>query len=573
MSFKEKYLKYRIKYLNLKAEQSLIQNQIGSGYGTAKTLFMTKVTKQYDDIITKLVRDRDLGILRFDGVPAAITDVMRDAPIFTNIFDQIRELIKETKNSVRVDNSQIDWIIRSYINNTFGNPSSLGNYGRYEATYNIYKILYSNRDDGIYIRPFNEINGLIELEEYIATCQGLLREIQIKKEKAEREIEYQREIKLQGEEHVRIELRTPKLTIYVPLNEAGSKYYGRNTKWCTAARDDCLFDFYSRKGNLYIIQSNSNPTDKYQVHINENMLMNNEDKPIFIEYLLNHFKDEELNRWFDIIAKKLYKEFIDNLIEYNGSSAVINSFNLQLNRDIVKKCLKESNTTFIFFQNFNIQLDDFLYDMEHLTYINFGPSFDQQLSDSLQNLINLEKLEFGLYFNKSLDNSLDGLKNLKKLEFGEYYNQPLNNSFDKLTNLEELKFGEEFDQSLKGSLNKLVNLKDLKFGKSFNQYLGSSLRKLNNLITLTFGESFNNCEQPLSNSLDKLTKLKNLNIEGYIQPFRYSLDNLINLRNIKISKSLIVKMKSRLWYTFNDIVIERLCSLNDKWIKDASYSK
>jgi hypothetical protein len=571
MSFKEKYIKYRIKYLNLKAEQSLIQNQTGSGFGTAKTLFMTKVTRNYDDIITKLVRDRNLGILRFDGVPAAITDVTRDTPIFTNIFDQINEFIKETKNSARVNNSQIDWIIRSYINNTFGNPSSLGNYGKYEAAYNIYKILYSNREDGIYIRPFNEINGLIELEEYITTCQDLLREIQIKKEKAEREIEYQREIKLKGEEHVRIELRTQKLTIYVPLNEAGSKYYGRNTKWCTAARDNCLFDFYSRKGNLYIIQSNSNPIDKYQIHINENMLMNNEDDPIFIDYLLNHFKDEELNRWFDNIAKKLYKDFIDNIRQY-GRSAVINSFNIQLNKDIVKKCIKESNSTSLFFQNFNIQIGDFLYDMDQITYINFGHSFDQQLNDSLKNLINLEQLEFGLYFNQSLDNSLDGLKNLKRLEFGEYYNQPLNNSLDKLTNLEELTFKDEFDQPLKGSLNKLVNLKTLTFGKSFNQSLGSSLRKLNNLITLTFGESFNNCEQPLSNSLDKLTRLKNLNIEGYTQRFRYSLDNLINLRNLKISKSILTKDKSKLYLIFNDIVIERLCSLNNKWIKDATYS-
>ena len=93
-------------------------------------------------------------------------------------------------------------------------------------------------------------------------------------------------IKEDGESYYKLVLTTENITIYQPTSIAGSKYYGRNTKWCTAARDNCLFDFYSRKGNLYIIQSNSNPIDKYQIHINENMLMNNEDDPIFIDYLL-----------------------------------------------------------------------------------------------------------------------------------------------------------------------------------------------------------------------------------------------------------------------------------------------
>jgi ribosomal protein L9 len=77
-------------------------------------------------------------------------------------------------------------------------------------------------------------------------------------EKAEEE-RYQKELKEKGKEHVRKELETDNLIIYVPSNEDGAKYYGRNTKWCTTGKEKTMFDHYNGMGHLYIIQSKSDP--------------------------------------------------------------------------------------------------------------------------------------------------------------------------------------------------------------------------------------------------------------------------------------------------------------------------
>ena len=63
-----------------------------------------------------------------------------------------------------------------------------------------------------------------------------------------------------------IDLQTSKVIVYIPTTVAGSKYYGRNTQWCTASENDNMFNHYSNLSPLYIIQSVSTPIDKYQFH-------------------------------------------------------------------------------------------------------------------------------------------------------------------------------------------------------------------------------------------------------------------------------------------------------------------
>ena len=100
-----------------------------------------------------------------------------------------------------------------------------------------------------------------------------------------------------------------------------------------------------------------------------------------------------------------------------------------------------------------------------------------------------------------------------------------------LINLEILVIEAHFDQPLNNSLDKLTNLKHLEF-HGFIQPLGSSLDKLTNLESLDLGFSF---KEPLGNSLDKLTNLKYLSLARYYrQPLGNSLDKLINLEVLKI---------------------------------------
>ena len=84
-------------------------------------------------------------------------------PNIKKTYDNIRSIVE--KDGKQIDNQQMDWIFKSYLNGTFGNPSSLENYGRYIDTYSSYKILDSNKDVEHPIKEentFNKTNGLLQ---------------------------------------------------------------------------------------------------------------------------------------------------------------------------------------------------------------------------------------------------------------------------------------------------------------------------------------------------------------------------------------------------------------------------
>jgi hypothetical protein len=558
-TYYKKYLKYRQKYLTLKQKQILYK---GGGWQSALEFFKGRIRNSYNSTKTILIRDRDKGILNFTNIPIFSGENIEE---FTPIFEQIRTYIKESKDGSLSDNRNIDWIIKSYLTDTFGNKySSLEYYGQYQEAIRKYRILFDNRKPENNIKTLPKINGLIELEEYIHLNNALLQEIQTKKEFIEAEKEYQKQVKREGEYQVKVEIEIDKFIIYIPQNEAGSKYYGRNTKWCTTSKEDCMFDYYNKRGKLYIIQSKSDIKDKYQMHKELNELTNAKNEMISFSFLQEHFDNEILNLYINNIAMEEWDKFMLNYKKSIGISVEISSFNFQLNRDMIINFLeKNKKIVNIYFIYFDFPLDNFFDTLINIKYLSFN-DFDKPLNNSFQYLTNLIKLDFGDYFNQKLENSLDYLINLNELNFGYSFDKPLNNSLDKLSNLEILKFGDNFNQKLGNSLDSLINLKELKFDKNFN-----------------------NCEESLKNSLDKLTNLRTLNIKGYMNNLEYifddesyknSFDKLIHLRNLHINDSFITnykhpydsikKYKIDYKIKFPENIEERLCSINDKWIKE-----
>lgn len=68
--------------------------------------------------------------------------------------------------------------------------------------------------------------------------------------------------------------------IIVPKTQEAAIYYGKGTKWCTAATGGYnYFERYSNEGRLYI-NINKHTGDKYQFHFESNSFMDAEDKPI-----------------------------------------------------------------------------------------------------------------------------------------------------------------------------------------------------------------------------------------------------------------------------------------------------
>ena len=549
MLYYEKYIKYKLKYEHLK-------NQIGGGKQSALDLFLARFD---DNVRTILLRDRERGFLNFDDIPSK-----ENVPLLTNIFEQIY-------TKVNKDNKNIDWIIKSYINNTFGRPSSLENFGRFTQTLAKYKLLTTNIDR---IKSIADINGLLELEDFIDyhteyeyfTC------IEAKKTKQKRRDERNRKegpIRNAGIDDKKVVLETDKIIIYVPLTEAGSKYYGQETTWCTTAAFYCQFDYYNSFGKLYIIQSKSDSKLKFQLHVEKDQLMDPKDNPVTIDFVKGIFSDETLNNWLDGI---LEKTMINNYMK--TKKLVITNTNLfKIDATYIKNIFSKVHELSILEDltwNYNVSLNDLLKDLTNLQSLTFGNDFnngdrsmtdilnelltsksltsairfnnsDKPLNDSLNSLTNLKSLTFGNSFDQPLGNSLNSLTNLKSLIFGNKFNQPLGNLLNSLTNLELLEFGGDFDQPLGNSLNLLTNLQTLIFGDKFtngNEPLGDLLKSLSNLQSLTFGSYFNNNNQPLNDSLINLTELKTLKFGMHFtngnKPLGNSLKGLTKLESLKI---------------------------------------
>ena len=292
MSYYEKYLKYKSKYRHL-------VKLIGGGKQSAMDMFLSRFN---DDVKTILINDRLRGFVHFDGEPSK-----ENKELLKSIFEQIY-------TKVESDNKTIDWIIKSYINNTFGKPSSLENYGRFKNAISKYNILKANIDG---IKPIADINGLLELEDFIEMPINLkhFKSIEEKKAKQKKKVERGKEV-VQGINDKETILETDKVIIYIPTTEAGSKYYGRNTRWCTAASEDCMFDYYNKQGSLYIIQSREDSKLKFQLHVESDSLMDDKDKQVTLDHVKMVFKDENLNLWFN----KIWRE---ELFDYYTKTNII----------------------------------------------------------------------------------------------------------------------------------------------------------------------------------------------------------------------------------------------------------
>jgi hypothetical protein len=83
------------------------------------------------------------------------------------------------------------------------------------------------------------------------------------------------------------------ITVYAPKSEAESQYYGRATKWCTAANKNCMFDHYYSDGPLYIVVP-KNPQykgEKYQLHFASEQYMDEKDDEVNLLELINNYPE------------------------------------------------------------------------------------------------------------------------------------------------------------------------------------------------------------------------------------------------------------------------------------------
>lgn len=77
--------------------------------------------------------------------------------------------------------------------------------------------------------------------------------------------------------------RDAKLIVTIPNDVEAACYYGQGTRWCTAGKNNNMFDYYT-KGNrpLYVIipRQQEYPGEKYQFHFETKQFMNEQDRQI-----------------------------------------------------------------------------------------------------------------------------------------------------------------------------------------------------------------------------------------------------------------------------------------------------
>lgn len=90
--------------------------------------------------------------------------------------------------------------------------------------------------------------------------------------------------------------------VVIPQSEEAAKYYGRNTRWCTAADNNNMFDYYKEDGLLYVFIHKAD-NRKWQIHFEAEQFMDAKDNPI---------EDEDAELLAPII-NKIFPSLIDDI--------------------------------------------------------------------------------------------------------------------------------------------------------------------------------------------------------------------------------------------------------------------
>ena len=238
--------------------------------------------------------------------------------------------------------------------------------------------------------------------------------------------------------------------VIVPKTEEASCLYGKNTKWCTAAKNNSFFDDYNDKGQLYIL-INKIDNHKYQFHFPTQSFMDELDRPIFLdEFFYNQPQALELKIFFaEEISKNIYnwKTFSDVIVndeylgvKYGSVAALFDIiYNLPYASDRDSKYIDYND-----FDNFYILTYEFFED-----YYNDADLYIPFYKTLLESINYYFNEELNNYIDLYSDDTFDDL--IENKEFYSIITTKLNDTlYDKISNslypLIYKKFGiSEFD--------------------------------------------------------------------------------------------------------------------------------
>lgn len=111
-------------------------------------------------------------------------------------------------------------------------------------------------------------------------------------------------------------METGEWLVIQPTTEESACYYGANTKWCTASKENSMFNHYNEQGPLYIF-INKEDNSKFQFHAESLQFMNELDESIAPKEV---FDDEKiLNFIEEKVIDYIYGDYFDYFDYYEDS--------------------------------------------------------------------------------------------------------------------------------------------------------------------------------------------------------------------------------------------------------------
>ncbi len=111
-------------------------------------------------------------------------------------------------------------------------------------------------------------------------------------------------------------------------------HYGAGTKWCTAARENNMFDHYNKEGPLYVV-TNKNSGDKHQFHFETDQFMDKKDEPVKLHDFIQ--KNPELKDVKEFKNSNRGYEFAKNKEEFDSSmNKTLNDKNWNVRRTAIR---------------------------------------------------------------------------------------------------------------------------------------------------------------------------------------------------------------------------------------------
>jgi len=207
------------------------------------------------------------------------SDQTTNASNLEQLIQQIETPLKK-ENKMQIIDPYMKWIITQYANNKINYAEDIFSKTipellTYDALKRKKKLAPEETDIGR-IKSLGQLMDITDRYKEVDTTSN-----------SEKEKSIEQQMYDTGE--ATLVYNGPQIKVVIPHTEKASCYFGKNTRWCTAAtKGENYFDSYNKKGPLYIVLIK--PTnERYQFHFQDKAFMNEKDEQINLLNLANKY--------------------------------------------------------------------------------------------------------------------------------------------------------------------------------------------------------------------------------------------------------------------------------------------